>query len=298
MPTEVNTPDQLEYKLYPAPGGCFTFKVRSANDAHIALLSENGETGPMFEVFIGGWGNTKSVIRKNKTKPDVMETMTPNILHPGEFRGFWIRWNDSVITVGKEGETSAFLAWEDENIVRVNYVGICTGWGAAGTWLIDEDQFVQSGPVLGFAPPRSDGAGCWVPAADGAIPPGAVEGGFDGSEQLYIARAVHEGSLIPGKLHPSHGVTYVSWGGGEHGHNEYEVLCGTGGMWIPSSDGQVPDQAVPAGESDSGEPLFIGRANHNGCIVIGKVQPSHGCCYIPYGGEELSFSNYEVFVTN
>lgn len=66
------------------------------------------------------------------------------------------------------------------------------------------------------------GPGTWVDAAGGEIPEGAVPGGFDG-EQLYIARASHEGALIPGKLVPSHGVAYVSWGGGEHGKAEYQV---------------------------------------------------------------------------
>jgi len=31
-------------------------------------------------------------------------------------------------------------------------------------------------------------------------------------------------------------------------------------------------------------------------MTVGKVQQSHGVCYIPYGGEELSFPDYEVLV--
>lgn len=151
---------------------------------------------------------------------------------------------------------------------------------------------------MGFTAPSGSGPGCWVPAADGVVPPDAVHGGFDGSDQLYIARAHHEGALIPGKLHPSHGVCYIPWGGGEHGHNEYEVLCGGSGTWVPASNGQVPPNALPAGESEEGEPFFIGRAEHNGTVTVGKVQPSHGVCYIPYGGEEMAYSEFEVLVTN
>lgn len=40
-------------------------------------------------------------------------------------------------------------------------------------------------------------------------------------EPLYVARARHEGDLIPGKLVPSHNVAYVPYGGGEHGHSDY-----------------------------------------------------------------------------
>lgn len=91
----------------------------------------------MFEIFIGGWGNQKSVIRKNRTKPDVVEVETPNALNAGEFRGFWIRWYDNVITVGREGEAAAFMSHEEPGMIPINYAGVCTGWGAAGSWLVD-----------------------------------------------------------------------------------------------------------------------------------------------------------------
>lgn len=42
-------------------------------------------------------------------------------------------------------------------------------------------------------------------------------------DDLLVARAEHEGALIPGKFVPSHGVTYVAWGGEEHAKGEYEV---------------------------------------------------------------------------
>lgn len=304
MPVEVNTPDKLEYQFHPASGGVFTFKVRAAHDAHLALVPSPSDSGPVYEVFIGGWENSKSVIRKDRQKPDVVEVPTPGILNAGEFRGFWIRWYDNVITVGREGDAAAFMSYDAQDLFPVNFVGVCTGWGASGTWLIDEAIQASapamgfSAPVMGFSAPTGSGPGCWVPAADGQVPPSAMEGGFDGSEQLFIARARHEGDLIPGKLHPTHGVCYVAYGGGEHGHNEYEVLCSGGGHWVPVNDGNIPPNAIPGGETAEGEPLFIGRATHDGTITVGKVQPSHGCCYIPYGGEEVAYQNYEIYVSN
>lgn len=76
-------------------------------------------------------------------------------------------------------------------------------------------------PPAGWSLP-SGGAASWVPAQGGEIPPNAVKGGYD-NEDLYVGRARHEGDLIPGKIVPSHGVCYISWGGQEHGKNEYEV---------------------------------------------------------------------------
>lgn len=297
MPIEINTPDKLEYQFQPATGGCFTFRVRTAHDAHLALAPAPVESEPIYEVFIGGWGNTKSVIRRNRQKPDVVEVPTPDILNAGEFRGFWVRWYDNVITVGREGEAAAFMSYEAPDLFPVNYIGLCTGWGANGTWVLD-DPTPSAPPAMGFSAPTGSGPGCWVPAANGEVPPQSMEGGVDGSEQLYIARARHEGDLIPGKLHPSHGVCYVSWGGAEHGHSEYEVMCAGGGIWVPVQDGQIPPNAVPGGETADGEPLFIGRATHDGTITVGKVQPSHGCCYIPYAGEELAYKEFEIYVVN
>lgn len=92
----------------------------------------------MVEIFIGGWKNTKSVIRRNRTKPDVTENETPDVLNAGEFRGFWIRWTDNVITVGKEDEAAAFLSYDMEDDFPIAYYGICTGWGANGSWVIDD----------------------------------------------------------------------------------------------------------------------------------------------------------------
>ena len=65
-------------------------------------------------------------------------------------------------------------------------------------------------------------AASWLHAEGGEIPADAVKGGHD-NEDLYVGRARHEGALIPGKIVRSHGVCYVSWGGMEHGKNEYEV---------------------------------------------------------------------------
>ena len=46
--------------------------------------------------------------------------------------------------------------------------------------------------------------------------------------------------------------------------------------------------------TQEGEKLFIGRHEHDGSFVVGKVQPSHGCLYISFGGDEIPYQDYEV----
>lgn len=287
---ELQTEDKLEYSFVPNSSGLLQFRVRAPNDAHVALTTSAAEVDPMYEIFIGGWGNTKSVIRKNRTKPDVAEVPTPNILNAGEFRGFWVKWNNGTISVGREGEFQPFINWTDSEIVPISYIGVCTGWGATGSWIIEQarDQPQGGGGVASSV--------CWVAASGGNVPPRAFPGGEDQGEPIYIIRANYEGGLIPGKLLTSHGVGYIPWGGNENPVSEYEVLCDFNGTWVPSSGGNIPPGAVPAGQSEDGEPLYVGRVLHEGALTVGKVQASHGVLYIPYGGQEQSFQDYEILV--
>ncbi|GJQ79410.1 hypothetical protein Trydic_g16269 [Trypoxylus dichotomus] len=273
---QIETPDKLEYQFIPNNTGFVQFRVRADHDAHIALTTSAAECDPMYEVFFGSWNNSKSIIRKNRTKPDVAEANTPGVLNPGEFRGFWIRWSNGTITAGSEGNFQPILTYTDSESVPIEYVGVCTGWGSTGSWIIQPAESVPSAPSGG-----AFGTVCWVPATSGQVPPNAFVGGEDNGEPMYVIRGNFNDSLVPGKLLSSHGCSYVPWGGEENGVNSYEVLC----------DFQA------AGQSESGEPLYVGRVLHDGVMTVGKVQQSHGVCYIPYGGKELGFPEFQVLIT-
>lgn len=209
---EFNTDDKLEYNFFPNNTGFCQFRVRANNDAHVALTLGACESDPMYEIFIGGWNNAKSVIRKNRQKPDVAEVPTPGILNGGEFRGFWVRWYNGTISAGREGEGEPFISFSDGEQLPIAYVGVCTGWGAHGSWIIEAPQGGGGGGSVG----SRGGAVCWVPASNGQVPPRAFPGGEDNGEAVYIVRCRFQGGLIPGKLVPSHGQAYVPWGGQEN----------------------------------------------------------------------------------
>jgi len=133
----------------------------------------------------------------------------------------------------------------------------------------------------------------WCDACDGSVPPNAMDAGTDGGETIYVGRAEHEGVMIPGKIHPSHGVCYVAYAGEEHAKSNYQALVGK--YWYPCSGGDVPGNAVVAG-NDGGEDTYVGRAEHEGVIIPGKVHPSHGVCYVSFAGEEHAKSEYQVLV--
>uniref|UniRef100_T1IZF9 Uncharacterized protein n=1 Tax=Strigamia maritima TaxID=126957 RepID=T1IZF9_STRMM len=139
----------------------------------------------------------------------------------------------------------------------------------------------------------------WIQCSAGEMPANAVVGGQDGDATLYVGRAAMFGDVIPGKIFPECQACFVSWGGDEHQSSEYEALVGEENAvfeWVETSGGQIPENAVEGGVTQEGEKLYIGKAVHENAMTCGKVHPSHGVLYIPYGGLEVPHENYEILV--
>ena len=66
--------------------------------------------------------------------------------------------------------------------------------------------------------------------------------------------------------------------------------------WVAATEGQLPTGALQGGLTPEKEPLFIVRTSHEGAVAVGMMNPSRGCCSIPYGGQELCKSEYEALV--
>ncbi|KAM8713885.1 hypothetical protein ACLKA7_014102 [Drosophila subpalustris] len=130
-----------------------------------------------------------------------------------------------------------------------------------------------------------------------ALPPFAVVGGHDADgSPIYVGRSFHEGENLPAKVIPSKGCAYVCYGGTEHTKTHYEVLVGQGFAWVGSASGGAPPNAVRSGTTRTGEPLYVGRGHYANSLSVGKVHPSHGCLYIPFGGQEVRINTYEVLI--
>ena len=89
--------------------------------------------------------------------------------------------------------------------------------------------------------------------------------------------------------------------------SEYQILCVykvpqpvystiQPWKWVKSSDGLLPPCAVPAGKTESGEIIYVGRAYHGFETPSGYVSPSEKCCIIPWGCTTHRRSTYEVLV--
>ncbi|KAH8402307.1 hypothetical protein KR009_011161, partial [Drosophila setifemur] len=139
----------------------------------------------------------------------------------------------------------------------------------------------------------------WVSAEPGYYhSPDAVIGGHDSNmAQLLVCRAYFRGVHVPGKAIPSQGCAYIAHGGREIVEPTYQMLVGQGKYhWAPGYMGSVPPGAVVAGRSPNGEPLYIGRGHYCNSLTPGVIEPSNRCLQIPFGGQEIRLSSYEVLV--
>ncbi|XP_065204320.1 golgin subfamily A member 6-like protein 6 [Planococcus citri] len=65
--------------------------------------------------------------------------------------------------------------------------------------------------------------------------------------------------------------------------------------WVPASNGDVPANALVGGH-DYSNTIYVGRANHNGALIPGKIHPRLHCSYISNNGLEYLYKEYEVAV--
>ncbi|XP_058818133.1 uncharacterized protein LOC131681392 [Topomyia yanbarensis] len=137
----------------------------------------------------------------------------------------------------------------------------------------------------------------WIPASNGEIPPGAIQAGRVGKHKLYVGRAEIMTSIAPGAVIAEKKACLVPWGGKCHKRQKYEVLC-TPGHFVPVKSSNTLLRGTPGGISEQGEPLYIGRMQHEGKLINGKIQRSYFWCYLPYKGKEVEGQIFEseIFV--
>ena len=112
----------------------FGVGIQSCSDAHIGLSEIPGLSSlNMYEIVIGGWSNTKSVIRRGRQGAIEVETSTPDILNCNSMKYFWVTWDDGAIEVGIGAVIgqSRILYYKDPEPYTVNSITVAT-YGVTG----------------------------------------------------------------------------------------------------------------------------------------------------------------------
>ena len=124
--------------------GRVLFSVKANNDAHIALGVDAQHNGVHYEIVLGGWSNTGSVIRSGNQSPH-LAVFAGSVLDSTEYVMFQISWDENMLTVDRSSDydTSTLveiMKFEDRGNPIFNYdikyMMISTGWGATGEWKI------------------------------------------------------------------------------------------------------------------------------------------------------------------
>ena len=86
----------------------------------------------MYELVIGGWGNTQSAVRESiQGEPQVQLVNTPNIVSCTEMVELWVSWQGGHIQVstGSVSGMTTVMQWQDtEDPVAVTAVSLTSGY--------------------------------------------------------------------------------------------------------------------------------------------------------------------------
>ena len=147
------------------------FEVKAAHDAHIWLSDGSGDKRKGYEIVIGGWNNSRSVVRRGQQGVTELacaeHTPDSRPLSETESRRFWISLIESpssvklVVGRGWDAWNNKFLAAIDASSkrLRVESVSVSTGFRAEGHWSflsIDSADDVSVAKRK-ESPPRSPG---------------------------------------------------------------------------------------------------------------------------------------------
>lgn len=66
-------------------------------------------------------------------------------------------------------------------------------------------------------------------------------------------------------------------------------------IWVHSgAHAALPPNAVYGGNDADGAPIYVGRAHHEGDLLVAKVLPSKQVAYVSHNGLEIAKFQFEV----
>ena len=136
-----------------------TLKFRANNDAHIGLFwgprrTDGGVVtlpGEFYEIVLGGWGNTRSVIRESSQGSNNAETEGAICKGMEEWVYITIAQvggDTIVVSLGEVAGENVYMQWTDPTPIMVSYIAVMTGWGSSGDW---EFTWVENPRVIRLA---------------------------------------------------------------------------------------------------------------------------------------------------
>lgn len=114
------------------------FSVKACSGVHVALMPDDTGVCALYEVVIGGYDNTLSVIRRGKNRYNFV-TVPSSPANCTEFVPFVVSWDRGLVTVWHESKPDTWqrmMSWKDPKPLDVKYIGMTTGKATSGTWKV------------------------------------------------------------------------------------------------------------------------------------------------------------------
>jgi hypothetical protein len=139
---DVNTGDDYNYQTVPnldlSSRNKVEFSVMAKNDAHVMLTMGSGG---VFEIVIGGWGNTYSTIRRSKQGSGIVG-YSGTVNSNSQYKTFVIDWSTPrVLKVFSKSDTGSLsllmeTPQQSESVLNMKSMAVATGWGSTGKWKV------------------------------------------------------------------------------------------------------------------------------------------------------------------
>ncbi|XP_052078515.1 uncharacterized protein LOC127716368 [Mytilus californianus] len=136
----------------------FLFSVKGCRDAHLKLLSHETEVRQYYQVLIGGWGNSMSMLSIIMDGITNVDSSNSSEMDCDVYKQFWISWDQDVIKVGRGNATGddVFLLYEDRCSFSIKNIQISGG----SDWNLDlakVDWIMYSTPFIHAPVPTGNG---------------------------------------------------------------------------------------------------------------------------------------------
>ncbi|XP_066598550.1 uncharacterized protein [Prorops nasuta] len=285
-----------EIASFSTAGITLYLTIRSEKEIQILLSPLVSTLG---EFYLIGIHENGAYLKKRLLGVNIATYKQSKFLTKYERSRFWIELsNDGMITLGKGTSLSALLQWRDPHPITAQYLSFAMYQPTNE----DYDPSVYSDVQYGLGPDYTissqDCTPRWREAA-GILPSGAVHGGRYNEHELFVCRAHYNGEAIPGNYiaeDENRGGCYIAHNFSVQEIHRFEVLTGCCLKWVSASLGHVPEGAIVGGYKNNTPKYYIVRVKHEGVLIIGGLVPEERIAHVPFKGQQLPFTNYEVLV--
>ena len=112
----------------------------ASNDAHIAIGADDQHEGKHYEIGIGCWGNTKSIIRyenQGENKAEKEQTVLGGIEQPKTFEVDWSDGENIKVSTVDGDALTLLMQCKQDLTIPIKTMCVCTGFGSTGIWHIE-----------------------------------------------------------------------------------------------------------------------------------------------------------------